>query len=31
MRRSLVLLAAAGLLGAGVAAAQAPVVEKVDL
>ena len=30
MRRSLVLLAAAGLLGALVAAAQAPVVEKVD-
>src|SRR5947208_1079715 len=30
MRRSLVLLAAAGLLGALVAAVQAPVVEKVD-
>src|SRR5437867_1041124 len=30
MRRSLVLLATAGVLGAGVAAAQAPVVEKVD-
>src|SRR5438128_3930332 len=30
MRRSRVLLVAAGLLGAGVAAAQAPVIEKVD-